>query len=115
MNTRLARVSQEEIVQIVKDYVAGKIFTMAQVPTEELPRTFLPIEIGFFDHWTPEELSELGLIYEYLSEQTEPSREKGIPKFFTMRMLHRDDLEIFLELLPEEEAQQAGLADWGKA
>jgi hypothetical protein len=93
--------AHEELKQIAMDLVDGKIFSdrhLGESNQSMLGSVFMPIVLGAFSKMTEEELKEgkVSFIYEYLSEAG-PMAVNGMPTFFSMRVLNKEETEIMFE------------------
>jgi len=57
-----------------------------------LPSIFMLIPLGAFAEYEKEELEQIGIIYEYISEAG-PWAVNGYPSFFSLRVMHKEDWE----------------------
>lgn len=81
---------QDALRKFVADFLAGHIFTSAQVrDTSVLQMVFMVIALGGLD---PEktDLESIGVIYEYM-DKAGPRSINGYPVFFSCKLLSRDD------------------------
>lgn len=89
------RMTPEEIANLANDIVTGQIY---------FPRSEEEVELSFgtmFMFMNPEDYSEeylksIGSPYEYYSEALERS-VNGKPMFFSMKLIHKDDLPSLTE------------------
>lgn len=87
----ISRMTDEELRTFVLALCDGRIFTMHHVPSPELvPMVFMPIALGAFADATPEEVEQVGTVYEYL-DKAGPRAVNGMPMFTSLRMIHVDD------------------------
>ena len=93
--------SYEELKQIAKDMVAGKIFTDRQIPkTTPLHLVFMPFV--FMEEKQRTKLTdqiekkEIYMIYEYL-EKAGPRAINGMPTFMSCNMLSKTETDIMLD------------------
>ncbi len=84
-----------ELKQIAMDLCDGKIFCDLHLSDRKsnLPLVFLPIAFGAFKD--EEDVKNIGLVYEYLSEAG-PRGINGFPNFTSMRVLNIRDAEIMM-------------------
>jgi hypothetical protein len=61
-----------------------------------LPLVFMPIALGAFQNFTPEQLEDVGLIYEFY-DQAGPRSINGYPCFVSMRILNFAETEYVFE------------------
>lgn len=84
--------SQDELKKFVLDYLAGSIFTSADVRDQTLiPMVFLPIALGGTDLFTDEAKKDIAIVWAYMSETVGGRSINGYPFFGTMRIMHKDD------------------------
>ena len=82
-----------ELKQIAMDLYDGKIFSDRHLKNmEDAQMVFMPIALGAFSNATEEEMKDLGMIYEYLSEAG-PRSVNGMPCFMSFQMLTRAESE----------------------
>lgn len=87
----IPRMSEEDLRRFVLDYIAGQIFSDCHVRSkQDLGLVFMPLSLGVFSEYEPASLEQIGLIYEYYSKAG-PMAINGMPIFFSLRMMHRDD------------------------
>jgi len=55
-----------------------------------LTMVFMPLALGAFKDWNREDLKELGMIYEYLTEAG-PRSINGYPSFMSLQYLKREE------------------------
>lgn len=96
VNTQLkpvARMSDDEIADVVRGLVAGSIFTAAQCPPEMLTSVFMVLGLGGLGQNDPE---TVGMIYEYM-DKANPMAINGFPTFFSCKLIHKEDWAIIAE------------------
>lgn len=86
----VARMSDDELRAFVNSVLASHVFLSSQVRGADLPMVFLPVALGAFKDWTPEQLEEIGVLYAPMSAAL-PRAINGNPVFAEFRILHRDD------------------------
>jgi len=84
--------TDDELKQLAIDLVEGKVYTDRHVPNDMIGIVFSPIALGAFSDTTDEELDQIGLVYEYLSEAGKNSIN-GLPIFFSFRVLNKEQTE----------------------
>ncbi|CAM3121267.1 hypothetical protein [Cupriavidus taiwanensis] len=93
----------EKLKELARAYLRGEIFTDRQCQQpNDLHLAFMPIVFGALSAF---DVGTLGLIYEFWSEAG-PRSINGMPTFFSMRMLNREDattLAGYVEKLAEAE------------
>lgn len=100
--------TSEELDKFTTDLIDRKIFTSAHVKdvTPKLLGTiFMPVGLGALAHYPKEELANIGLLFEYLDQQT-PMDIHGYPIFLSVHLLHKEDWEIVLNTLRERKDDQ---------
>ena len=83
--------TDEELKEIAQALLDGRIFSDRHVQEpSQLPQHFMVL--GLLEPEQSKELAEMGVdfIYEYV-EQAAPRSINGLPCFFSMRMLTRDE------------------------
>lgn len=90
--------TDEELYELARDIVELKVFTSSHVRTpKDLALTFMPL--GFMDKDGIKELQEkVGMLYEYIGKAA-PTCVNGMPMFFSMQLLHKDDYDRLLTLI----------------
>lgn len=87
------RMTRDERVQFVLNYVDNQIFTSLQVRNpNDLAMVFMPLILGALDGWEREDAAQIGCFYEYLSAAG-PRAINGMPSFLSVKFMHRDDCE----------------------
>lgn len=84
---------ENDLNQLAKDFVAGKVFTHLQcrIP-EDIPAVFTPIALGGLSGMSEEDIHDIGLIYERLDKRG-PLSVNGMPSFFSFSLLNKSDFE----------------------
>jgi len=89
----IRRMSDDEIREFVNGVVSGQIYTDRHIP-ESLQHAihiiFMPLVFGIFDGARPEDVKQVGCLWEWLSEAG-PRGVNGCPSFLSMKIMHRDD------------------------
>jgi hypothetical protein len=91
--------TDEDLKKIAVDLKEGRIFTDRHIQKEDgrmLSMVFMPIALGAFENVSKEDLENIGLIYEHLSEAG-PRSCNGYPGSFSMHLLNRDDTARMFE------------------
>ncbi len=91
----IPRMKDEALVQFVRDFCDGKIFTSADVRSNDirlLNTIFMPIAFGAFGERSQEFYEKIGLLWEHLSEAG-PLSINRYPMFFSVRIMHKEDWE----------------------
>jgi hypothetical protein len=85
------RMPKKDLQRFVRDFLAGLIFTSAQVhESDRQVPIFLPLDFGVLQKWDTESRMEVGVIWEYYKEAL-PRGVNGYPMFMSMRIMHRKD------------------------
>lgn len=92
----IPRLGEEDLQQLVMDLVRGDIFVSASMSPDSIPIVFPVVALGGFSEWTMEELSEIGVLYEYYSKAGNMS-VNGLPMFWSCRYMHKEDWKIVRE------------------
>ncbi len=96
------RMTKNERVQFVLNYVDGQIFTSMQIRNpNDLPMVFMVLAFGALDGWEREDAKQIGCFYEYLSAAG-PRAINGMPMFLSVRFMHRDDCERCFDAIDRE-------------
>jgi|ERR1043166_2333163 hypothetical protein len=100
--------SADELNTLVRDFVAGRVFTNAHVRDPHLLGTiFMPLGLGAFSGVPPEKLATVGMIYEYM-DRAGPRSINGYPMFLSFRVLSVGDASrLFAMAKKMEEAMKA--------
>lgn len=96
---KFQELTNEQLKEIAIDFYEGKIFSDRHIPEHEssgLAMVFMPIALGAFSAESQEDLEKIGMIYEYMSEAG-PRSCNGMPGFFSLRLLNRDQCKIMFE------------------
>lgn len=102
----VGRKTDEELREFVFDFMAGRIFTSAQIPPSgRLELVFMPLVFGALHDWPEEDWADIGIIYEYL-DKAGPRSVNGCPGFFSMRLMHVDDWERCLKAIQREQGRR---------
>jgi hypothetical protein len=105
-NIGVGHKSEEELRQFVIDFLAGRIFTSAQIPpAERIELVFMPLVFGALVEWPREDVEQIGILYEYL-DKAAPRSVNGMPSFFSFRMMHVDDWERCAKAIIREQERQ---------
>lgn len=92
MSKTIPRLSADELTAIAVETFHGRIFHHNMCETvQDIHAVFMPIGLGALAEWTPEEISNIGLIYEHMSSAG-PRSINGMPVFFSMKLVHKDDM-----------------------
>jgi hypothetical protein len=89
--------TKEGLREFVMGLCDGRIFSSMQIPMVDwessLHLVFMPLAFGVTKDMSEEDISQIGGVWEWLSEAG-PRSINGYPSFFSCRFLHKDDLEI---------------------
>lgn len=86
----IPRLSEEALRKFVLEFLGGAIYTSADLRrVENIGIVFLPV-LGLFEGRTKEELSQVGVIWEYLSKAM-PRSINGMPIFSSCHLMHIED------------------------
>lgn len=102
-----------ELKQIAVDIFENKIFTNRHIAQEDMKLVsslFMPIALGAFSSWTEEELQDIGLIYEYMTEAA-PRNVNGYPSFFSMQILSNEENRRMVVFYKEYSALKEGFVN----
>ncbi len=107
----LERLPEEDVRKFVLDFLAGQIFTSAQVrggdPTI-LGMVFMPVFFGTFSAYNPQSLEDIGILWEYM-DRAGPRSINGYPIFTSMRVMHRLDWERAKKAIVREQERQKAI------
>lgn len=107
--TEIPRKTEEELREFVRDVLANRVFTSWGLSADEVRMSFLLIGLGFLGTcFTREAVEHIGIIYEYL-HQASPMACNGLPMFFSMRVMHKDDWGVALATLRREQERNERL------
>lgn len=102
----VGRKSEEELREFVIDFLAGRIFTSAHMTNSaSLGLVFMPLALGALSDWPDEDWADIGIIYEYL-DKAGPRSINGMPSFFSLRIMHRDDWLRCIKAIQREHQRQ---------
>lgn len=108
----LPRATEESLRKFIQDYLAGAIFTSADLREHDqrpesmtLGTVFMPLLLGVFSDYRPEGLRDIGVVYEYWS-QALPRSINGYPIFASCRFLHRLDWARAAKVIDRELKRQ---------
>ena len=80
-----------ELKEIAVGIAEGRIFTNGHLRNQrDMLSVFMPLALGALKDRTEEELKDIGLFYEHLSEAG-PRSVNGNPCFMSVRMLTKDE------------------------
>lgn len=110
----IRRLSPEERADLVKDLLAGRVFTVKHIPDGEQALAgliFLPIGLGIFDAAPPEYQEQVGMIYEHRDRALERS-VRGFPVFDSLKVIHKDDwIEVLKDFVDQHNALDKALME----
>lgn len=90
----IPRLPPEELKKFVIQYLAGDVFTSAQLPEKDsdlLPMVFLPLALGALDSFSVEACKDIGVCWAYMRETVGTRSINGYPFFGSVRFMHKDD------------------------
>lgn len=92
------RMTDEELEQFVRDFVCDRLFTSFHLPLDDshaLPRVFLTIALSPLSSMPPEQLEQIGCLWQHMSEAAPLSIGSSaggmLPTFWSFRIMHVDD------------------------
>lgn len=91
----LPRFTDDELRTFVNDLASGQIFTSNHLPASDLDMMkmiFMPLAFGALGDYTPEDVADIGIVYEYLDAQG-PRSVNGYPMFMSCRLMRKGDWE----------------------
>ncbi len=89
----LGRLADDELRRFVDAFVSQQIFTSQHVPESNIDMLkviFMPLAFGALDGYTPEDIADIGIVYEYLDAQG-PRSVNGYPTFMSCRLMRKSD------------------------
>lgn len=86
----IPRLTDDEITEVVTEFVKGRIFTGTMCPPELLGMVFMPLSLANID------LREAGNVYEHMDKAL-PNGINGYPIFTSCRPVHKADWAIIVE------------------
>lgn len=107
---KIPSMDDEALRKFVQAYCNQQVFTSWELinrqqnaadPFAELPMVFMPLAMGALSEWTKEELDDIGLIYEYMSEAG-PRAINGNPCFVSFRIMNCADWKRAAEAITKE-------------
>jgi hypothetical protein len=93
------KIKDEELKQLAKDCVNGKIFSTDHIPKEDRSKVlsiFAPIGLMDDAQYTEFSRKKPEFIYEYL-DKASPTSINGYPIFFSFRYLNKKEYDIFFD------------------
>ncbi len=109
---KVSRMSREEFVKFVDAYCSGTVFTSDQIPASQMKSlmglVFMPLSLGLLDKVSKEEIQNIRVVYEYLSEAG-PRSINRMPIFFSCRFIHKDDTEKLNKAVAAEFERRKGI------
>jgi hypothetical protein len=101
--------SDDELRSFVDDFLAGRIFTSAQINGSQsghlLQTIFMPLCLGALAGYSDTALSSIGVIWGYMKDAL-PGSINGYPIFHTMYVLHIDDWKIAIKAIEREQERR---------
>lgn len=93
-----SRQDEKELKTIAKGICTGEIFCDRHIknPLQDAQVVFMPIALGALSTMTEDQVKDVGMIYEYLSEAGGRC-VNGYPTFMSMKLLNRADTEKVIE------------------
>lgn len=99
--------SDEVLKQFVNDFVKDKLFTDKHLKrVDEIMTVFLPLRLGAFVSRARHELSNVGVMYQHLSEAG-PGAVDGLPCFLEIKLLNKADWERCMKAIGKHHEAQA--------
>jgi hypothetical protein len=89
----LPHLTDDELREFVDAFVSQQIFSSQHLPESDLDMLkviFMVLAFGALDGYTPEDVADIGLIYEYLDARG-PRSVNGYPTFVSCRLMRKDD------------------------
>lgn len=91
----IPRMTVDELNRFVVDFDRSKVFTSAHIPAESrgkmLGVVFMPVGLGALSVYSSEELSKVGIFFEYWDKNVGDRARGGYPMFFSVHVMHKDD------------------------
>lgn len=107
----IPRMTRDERVQFVLNYLNGQVFTDRDVPSAKLlPMVFMPIGFGMFDDWEESDIEKVGCIWQFLSEAGSRGIN-GCPMFFSAHLMHCEDFERCAAAITKELERRSAAAE----
>lgn len=99
----IERKTESDIQEIANGVKSGSIFCSLQIQDPQLMGSvFMPIGLGAFSSVPSDYLRTIGMIYAYMSDAG-PRAINDYPMFFSMKLLHVEDMPIFMNRIREIE------------
>lgn len=103
----LQQMSKMELKKFVLDFLAGGIFTSAQIrDTNLISVVFLPLSLGALGNFSDEALKDVGIVWAYMSETLGTRSINGYPFFRACRFMHKEDWARASAAIARETARQ---------
>jgi hypothetical protein len=114
---KIERRTKEELAQIAKDMVEGKIFCDRHLKGDDiemLSKIFVPLALGAISSLTEEKQNDIGMIFEHIdndmaiieADKNGEEVDHSLPLFMSMQIIHTEDLDIFIKMGQEEFAKR---------
>lgn len=104
---KLQRMAPSELKKFVLDFLAGRIFTSAQMrDTNLISIVFMPLGLGALSNFSDEALKDVGIVWAYMDEVMGNRSINGYSFFHTCRFMHKDDWAKATAALAREAARQ---------
>ena len=104
---KLQRMTPSELKKFVLDFLAGLIFTSAQMrDTNLIPVVFLPLGLGALGSFSDEALKDVGIVWAYMHETLGNRSVNGHPFFHSCRFMHKEDWVKASAAIAREQARQ---------
>lgn len=97
---RPTRLTEDQIKELARDMVAGQVY---------VPKNGYELECSFailfalgaeqMRSW----VENIGMVYEYMKKAA-PRQINGLPMFFSMRFVHKDDMDALFDKIEQYEA-----------
>lgn len=104
---KLQRMSPTDLKKFVLDFLAGSIFTSAQMKDSNLISVvFLPLSLGALGNFSDEALKDVGIVWAYMHETLGNRSVNGYPFFHSCRFMHKEDWGKASAAIAREAARQ---------
>jgi len=92
--------SEEELKQLAKDVVEGRVVTSDNIPPPDVIAAFPLLAL-----LSEDSLKKISMVFEYI-EKAGPRAVNGLPSFLTFQYLTKEEYEIFKKYLKEYEKRK---------
>lgn len=100
----LPRMSDDELVEFVNDYLNGDVVTDQDIEEDMIPQVFMPLLLGAASQLEPV-IENVGCVYEY-THKAGPRAVNGLPMFMSFNVMHKQDWKAAVKAIKKEDARR---------